>query len=438
MPMNALLPDGKWRLSKGYQEVELHMKMQNKLEAEQRHQVQASTGGVIRGGGQAEAPAFKLDADVVTPGHEHPRTQATRIDASLGSTSKVRQTVRIAAVVNAPIQPTESHNRAVDTPDQHQSLKPASNHNSNEAAAAAAAEPVAKLERGDAHKNFLLVVVKTGPRYFERRNITRRLWLNRCRGKQLAPQRQQRMRREDPSMQAQNHRSSLEERIGIECLFLTGQSTEENINAELRREGMLHKDLIVAPLQDGYDVMSAKTQWTLVWSLLGSRRNFEYVLLVDDDTYVVFSNLIPWLLEQPRQEFYAGHLHYDRQVKHCHRFPHHRNCVDQEAFGEAAYPPFASGFAYILSRDAAISSVLRTVAKSSRPLPGNVEDAMLGVLLRESGIHLTAEEGFVHWVDESRRCTHRAAILVVGNAPGQILERMAMNEQQGIALCTGL
>lgn len=267
---------------------------------------------------------------------------------------------------------------------------------------------------------FLLVVVKTGPgeKYLKRRNLTRDLWMRRCRSGRLFG----------------SAKMTSPKSLAVECLFLSGESNDQHITAALKREAAQHGDLYVAPFQDNYKAMTAKTQWSLLWSLI-QPKTFDYILMIDDDAYVAFSNFLPWLLEKPREKFYSGHLHFNRKVVHCHRDPTHPNCIDFNLLPHAFYPPFASGFAYVLSRDAAAASVQRTVARATQGLPGNVEDAVLGMLLQESAIALQPEEGFVHWVDEHRRCPRQAVVLVVGNAPEDVLTNLARNELHGEPMC---
>ena len=273
----------------------------------------------------------------------------------------------------------------------------------------------------------LLVMVKTGPTYFERRETVRSLWLDRCRRKRLIP----------PGASARaRHAASL---VNVSCLFVTGQSPQADVRRKVDAEVHSKGDLFSAPVPDGYATMTTKTQWILLWSLLDSSRWYDYVLLIDDDAFVAFTNFLPWLVKQPRKRFYAGHQHYERNVYRCEDNPTHPNCVYRDMYPADTYPPFASGFGYIMSRDVVKQSVLRAIVRTKRPgLPGNVEDAMLGVLMEEAGVAVSDQPGFVHWIDESGNCQNGDNILLIGNAPENVLRVLRSNEENNRDLCTNV
>ncbi|XP_065194376.1 UDP-GalNAc:beta-1,3-N-acetylgalactosaminyltransferase 1-like [Sycon ciliatum] len=276
----------------------------------------------------------------------------------------------------------------------------------------------------------LLLIVKTGPDYFQRREVTRRLWFSRCTSGQLYGKSSDLAPKEQWTMK----------QVTVECLFLTGTSANATVMRKLREEIAQKGDVFLAPFADGYDRMTSKTQWSLMWSLRRDN-HYDYLMMVDDDAYVVFRHLIPWLLSQPRHEFYSGHLHFNRGLIPCSTDPGHPNCVDASSpvfKGKRQYPPFASGFAYILSRDVVQLSVQEVVRYVSDTIPGNIEDAVLGTLLNAAGVSLRDEKGFVHWADERGRCPANAAVIVVGNVPANDLAKLEENDRTGKAICFGL
>ncbi|XP_065194948.1 uncharacterized protein LOC135826248 [Sycon ciliatum] len=280
----------------------------------------------------------------------------------------------------------------------------------------------------------LLLIVKTGPDYFQRRQVTRRLWFSRCTSGQLYGN------RSDLTLKKQ----WMMKQVTVECLFLIGTSADFTVMTKLKEEIAQKGDVFLAPFADGYDRMTSKTQWSLMWSLRRDN-HYDYLMLVDDDAYVVFRHLIPWLLSQPRHEFYSGHLHKNRGMINCSSSPSsrqsHPNCVDGSSpvfKGKRQYPPFASGFAYILSRDVVQVSVQEVVRYVSDVIPGNIEDAVLGTLLNGAGVSLRDEKGFVHWADELGRCPVNVTIIVVGNARANDLAKLEENDRTGKPICFGL
>eukprot|EP00117_Sycon_ciliatum_P030283 scpid66466/ scgid23914/ Lactosylceramide 1,3-N-acetyl-beta-D-glucosaminyltransferase A; Lactotriaosylceramide synthase A; UDP-GlcNAc:beta-Gal beta-1,3-N-acetylglucosaminyltransferase 5A len=394
----------------GYRQVEVHMKLEEN----------------VRRGGAVQPTA---------PGAANPDTDRGAEQAMMGGSSETDRRsqdvlqVRWAkpAVLAAGQIPYDlgSDNRKERTTGAHEEAHMAKIAAGNEESSRAT-KPTA--ESSIRPILTLLLVVKTGPTYFERREITRNLWLSQCTSGNIFGS--------DDTLTVEERQ--MVKQVTVECLFLTGASENSTVMARLREEVAKKGDLFLAPFVDGYGKMTAKTQWCLTWSLVREKR-YDYLLMVDDDAYVSFRSFIPWLLEQPRHGFYSGHLHYNRVVYHCAKYPEHPNCVDTPLLkGQRQYPHFASGFAYVISHDVAALSVLEVMRYISEGLPGNVEDAMLGTLLYAAGVSMRDERGFVHWADENRRCPLGARVLIVGNAPIDVLTTLSENDRTGKPICFGI
>ncbi|XP_065175349.1 uncharacterized protein LOC135805264 [Sycon ciliatum] len=275
------------------------------------------------------------------------------------------------------------------------------------------------------------ILVKTGPTYFERRELTRKLWFNRCRSRHFVPD----------GPKADEHMDVLKN-VRTLCQFYTGQSESADVMTRLRAEVESKEDVFVAPIMDGYDTMTSKTLWALHWYQL-QQPTSDYLMLVDDDAYVVFENLLVWLMQQPRKRLYTGspHPEQNRDVVRCALYSRSKNCINDNHMAvikDKTYPPFASGFSYIVSRDIAIHAVRQALTQASSALPGNVEDAMLGFLLHKAGASLTRAPGFLHWKLMHGKCSRSTPLLVVGNVPMTTLMKMARNERLGKNPCYGL
>ena len=286
----------------------------------------------------------------------------------------------------------------------------------------------------------LLVIVKSAPQYTERRVKVRGNWLGQYSVREAWTHGQQKgaQRSKPVGVPVQISESLI---FYVAAYFVVGRSKDPAVRRRVAKEQEQHGDVFEADPIDDYETMTSKTQWTLMWSL---KQDYTYLAHVDDDAVLIFSNFLPWLAGQPRQKFYAGHQHLWLGVKRCDT-PEQikKNCVPPAAYpvrpGHDDYPPFASGFAYVISRDAAASAPQHALAHLSGPgLPGNVEDAMLGVLLDEANIHLTNVKEFYHWQHDGGRCPASYKLLVLGNAPDYVLDYIARNEKNKQPLCTGL
>ena len=271
----------------------------------------------------------------------------------------------------------------------------------------------------------LLVVVKTAPGNAGRRRLVRTLWAAKCaRGELFFP---------SDGGGAEN----------VRCVFVVGGGDSAK-RRSLDEEQRQHGDLILAPMVDTYGTMTSKTMWTLQWSIRSYC--FRHLMMIDDDAVVLFSRLLPFLSTthaQRQSNFYTGHSHWGHLVYHCKVKPH-PNCVDPTIYPATKFPPFASGFSYILSRDAVEKAVQMALVHVSQPLtlPGNTEDAMVAHVLAEAGVHLQNHRGFLHWQSTEERCPAVSSfdkeVVVVGNADDYVLQQVAENDAKGVPLCSGL
>ena len=226
----------------------------------------------------------------------------------------------------------------------------------------------------------------------------------------------------------------------VTCFFMVGQSKDKKVTQWLSDEQNAFEDIRQLDVLDKYDRLTSKTLTILHWSL---QHHYDYLLQVDDDTMVFFSNLLPWLATQPRKKLYAGHKMRNRDLSiiWCEKKVD-KNCVHKFVFPflRDMYPPFANGFGYVLSRDVVTAVLSRGIAHliTFPGLPGNVDDAMVGLLANETNVSLVPVKEIVHWSRCGRRCPHGYKLLVVGEAPQPALGRLALNERHGLDLCTGL
>ena len=309
----------------------------------------------------------------------------------------------------------------------------------------------------------LAVLVKTGPGNGQRRNNVRFNWLDDCSVGYLNKRKAslavmghgagrwmdydfiaaQKEKGEDywriPGYSFPTPSGNLE----AVCLFVSGRGRFPEEDESLQKEIRLYGDLMIANITDVYETMTSKTIWMIQWSL--NVMTYDYIMLIDDDATIIWKYFAPLVLTSKRQRFYSGHEHQYKKVKHCEDDfaggMTKKNCVSWQQFDQEFYPPFASGFAYFMSTDVATKIVLAALMRMSTPgLPGNVEDAMVSVLARDAGIHLTRNDRFLHWEHDSpsmKQC-HRSEDqqpVAIGNAPQYVLNTLTYNGKNGRYVC---
>ena len=288
------------------------------------------------------------------------------------------------------------------------------------------------------------MTVKSAPQNTERRKNIRRNWLNYCTVWKNAwrsdryPVDSGTSNRQRGGADVSPHASKTVT-FDVVCFFVVGQSNDQKVAQQLDDEQRAFSDLRQLDVVDNYDRLTRKTLSLLHWSL---QHDYDYLLQVDDDTMVLFSNLLPWLATLPRKRLYAGHRNYDMSIIWCKKKAH-KNCIHKSALPFLSgdkYPPFANGFGYVLSRDVVRAVLPRAVAHliTFPGLPGNADDAMVAVLANETNIPLVPVKEVFLWSHSGNGCPRDYQLLIVGKAPQQALNRLAHNERRGLDICTGL
>ncbi|XP_065190035.1 uncharacterized protein LOC135820911 [Sycon ciliatum] len=300
----------------------------------------------------------------------------------------------------------------------------------------------------------LKVLVKTGPKNGQQRSNVRFNWVDKC---NLGLLHRKRLNAEHGRVQYGRQLSLLKDVyynipghkyvgeggrtiLDVACMFVTGRDANAAENARLQQEFDENGDIMMGNFTDSYDVMTAKTVWMLQWSV--ETLQYDYVMLIDDDATIIWSNFVPLVLASARERLYCGHQHTTLGAKHCENDTKgemlKKNCVSWKQYNKADYPPFASGFAYFVSRDVARVIVRSALLRLTTPgLPGNVEDAMVGVLAKDGGIDLTPSPRFVHYGHDNvpRACRQQPAPAVFGNAEQYILNTLTSKGKNGQLLC---
>ena len=184
----------------------------------------------------------------------------------------------------------------------------------------------------------------------------------------------------------------------MRALFVIGGLT----GGVVRVNGSLaNGDELFLATDDSYKGGSAKVLDALAWAERHSD-SFDYLLKVDDDTFVCPRMMVEWLQWQRRDRLYAGHPQYfekgsDGQEYSIPIFKEGRWADEAHAriFGVERYARYMLGGGYVLSSDAVRSvtdnarahGLFGTTLRREGRMP-TMEDALIGRLLASSAEHV--------------------------------------------------
>lgn len=252
-----------------------------------------------------------------------------------------------------------------------------------------------KQARACARTPFLLLVVKSRPQHFERRQAIRETWgRTRTYGNQT-----------------------------VLTLFLLGSSSPLDHSPDLQGilgwEAELHKDLLQWDYRDTFFNLTLKEVLFLEWFSQNCPRA-RFVLKGDDDVFVNTLGIVRFLEELPEnqeEDFFIGDIisnaspHRDQALKYF---------IPESVF-VGRYPPYAGGGGYLLS-----GVVARRLYNVSRQVPlFPIDDVYTGMCLEKLGIVPGTHSGFKTFGIEERYrknpCTYRSLMLVHSLTPQEML-----------------
>ncbi|NWZ30238.1 B3GT4 galactosyltransferase, partial [Asarcornis scutulata] len=167
-------------------------------------------------------------------------------------------------------------------------------------------------------------------------------------------------------------------------LFGLGVPVEEGdavgaVGAAVQEEARRHGDVVQGAFADTYANLTRKTLLLLGWAAArcpGAR----FVLKADDDAFVHVPGLLTLLRGwRTPARLYLGRVHWRVRPERDPRGRHH---VPASLYAAAAFPPYCSGSAYVLSAPA----VLAVLAVAPRVPPVGPEDVFVGLCARRAGL----------------------------------------------------
>ena len=226
----------------------------------------------------------------------------------------------------------------------------------------------------DFSKEFLLILTKSAPRNFGRRTKTRKTWLGLAQSKST---------KLTQGSKFPVWTTSSGKRFIWFHLFVSGlrllQNDSTSLTKQMLEEQIVERDLLLFPDHDAYRRLTWKVMWELTWVL--KHRDFKYMLLLDDDSYVQFDLAANYIVNKGKS-VYAGYITKQAVVN---RNPASRWYVSAKLVPKRVFPAYAWGAGMFMSKWVAGKFLYQ-----ARWIPENlwfgVDDAFIGVLRQRAMI----------------------------------------------------
>ena len=186
----------------------------------------------------------------------------------------------------------------------------------------------------------LLIVVMSAPTHFDVRNVIRETWAH------ILPN-------------------------GASVRFVLGRKNlpEETVE-NMKQEDKIHRDLLLLDdIEESYSSLTKKLLSTLKW--IDAHVKYNFLMKVDEDSFVRVENILEELLAKPQQRLYWGFFDGRAHVKRVGKW------AEKDFVLCDRYLPYALGGGYVISKD-----LVAYVAKNADMLKQlNNEDVSLGTWL---------------------------------------------------------
>ncbi|CAN8014934.1 unnamed protein product [Ixodes persulcatus] len=213
------------------------------------------------------------------------------------------------------------------------------------------------LEKANPAPIELLVLVATAPRNVQLRDAVRETW-----GRDL--------------------KSSPQNKVA----FVLGRTTKPALERSIRKELLLHSDIIQADFIDTYNNLTIKSVAMLRWACMYCPQA-QFVAKLDDDTFLNVPNFLKVIKFLPRNAIYGKLFNHTKPIRD-QQSPWRTSYKEYPA---EYYPDLISGTCYVIGGD-----VLRLLYKATGTQPAfRLEDVLVTGLSAESvGIPRVGVPGF--------------------------------------------
>jgi len=189
-----------------------------------------------------------------------------------------------------------------------------------------------KLEVAENKDHKLIVImVDSANSYYERRKSIRNSWMKYITSASESP-------------------LSEEEKKQVVVKFVVGTKPGVDISEEIAK----YNDIVCVNVEDSYDTLALKTLHFMKWTVdTYGKDGFSYFMHADDDSFVRIDLLLKLLKDKPREKYYYGYIWNNglRTTKPL-RTPTAKSYMPYDQYPEdVAYPPFACGCGFVLTRD---------------------------------------------------------------------------------------
>ncbi|XP_074528431.1 N-acetyllactosaminide beta-1,3-N-acetylglucosaminyltransferase 3-like [Halichoeres trimaculatus] len=240
---------------------------------------------------------------------------------------------------------------------------------------------------------FLLLVIKTPPNNYERREMLRKTWA---------------LERKQNGVQ-------------IKRVFITGTRgsgfERERLNKVLDVEQSQYKDILQWDFADAFLNLTLKQVLFLEWMERHCSK-VHFLFNGDDDIFVNTHNVVKFLQNLKNNDgskhLFTGYVIHQPPI----RDPWSKYCVPAQVYRENMYPPYCSGAGFLLTGHTA--SVIYNMSQSISLIP--VDDVYMGMCLAKAGLSASSHAGVrvanVHFdskrVNDYDPCFYKELLLVHG------------------------
>ncbi|XP_041799033.1 N-acetyllactosaminide beta-1,3-N-acetylglucosaminyltransferase 3-like [Chelmon rostratus] len=247
---------------------------------------------------------------------------------------------------------------------------------------------------------FLLLVIKSSPENYDRREVLRKTWA----------------------------KERLQNGVRIQRIFISGTTgtgfEKDSMNGVLKLEQHEHSDILQWDFSDSLYNFTLKQILFLEW-MERNCPNARFLLNADDDVFAVTDNVVEYLqsLEDNNgnKHLFTGHLIQNVRPTALSWSKHFIPVQVQES---GSYPPFCSGGGILLSGYTAL--VIYNMSQSIPILP--FDDIYMGMCLAKAGLTPSSHNGVMTTslyipssnVDEYDPCYYREILLVHRFLPAYI------------------
>lgn len=209
---------------------------------------------------------------------------------------------------------------------------------------------------------FLLMVIKSSPSNYERRELVRRTW----------------------------GRERMVQGLRLRLLFLVGTVPEPNearkVNQLLALEARVYGDILQWDFHDSFFNLTLKQVLFLRWQETRCTKA-SFILNGDDDVFAHTDNMVSYLQgHNPDHHLFVGQLiQYVGPI----RTPGSKYYVPKIVTQDEHYPPYCGGGGFLLSRFTA--AALRRAAPTLELFP--IDDVFLGMCLKQEGLKPASHSG---------------------------------------------